>query len=115
MAKLLVILSLSLGLFAAMPAAPADADFGALPQLSVGVDFDSTASLVGWGDFWSWLSGAIQSIKEKMFGASPDGGGIHPGSSGASVPELDMTVAGSAIVLILGGVAFLASRRREQE
>jgi hypothetical protein len=34
---------------------------------------------------------------------------------GRSVPELDRTVAGSAMVLLLGGVAYLASRRRRDD
>lgn len=112
MTKLFLVLGLSVGLYAAMPAAPADADFGVLPQLSV--EFDSTASLVGWGDFWAWVQSAVSNIKAKIFGSSGDGG-IRPGGSGATVPELDMTVAGSAIVLILGGVAYLASRRRREQ
>ncbi|UCH28482.1 MAG: hypothetical protein JSV06_09395 [Myxococcales bacterium] len=32
-----------------------------------------------------------------------------------SAPELDATVAGSAMVLLLGGVAYLASRRRKDD
>ncbi len=34
-------------------------------------------------------------------------------SSGGKVPELSPTLAGSALVLLLGGVAYIASRRRE--
>jgi len=34
--------------------------------------------------------------------------------SGFGVPELDPSAAGSAIVLLLGGVAYIASRRREE-
>jgi len=41
------------------------------------------------------------------YSASSASGGGH------SVPELDTTLAGSAIVLLLGGVAYLASRRRD--
>jgi hypothetical protein len=33
----------------------------------------------------------------------------------AGVPELDPSAAGSAIVLLLGGAAYIASRRREQD
>jgi len=33
----------------------------------------------------------------------------------SSVPELDPGAAGSAIVLLLGGVAYVLSRRREEE
>jgi hypothetical protein len=36
-------------------------------------------------------------------------------SGGSSVPELDPGAAGSAVVLLLGGVALIASRRREQD
>jgi hypothetical protein len=114
MAKLLLVLGLSVGLFAAMPTASAHADIGALPQLSLDVSLDTTGSFVGWGDFWSWLRDEIESIKTELFGGSSSGT-TPAGSSGASVPELDMTVAGSAVVLLLGGVAYLASRRREQE
>jgi hypothetical protein len=31
------------------------------------------------------------------------------------VPELDPSAAGSAIVLLLGGMAYIASRRREED
>jgi len=34
---------------------------------------------------------------------------------GRAVPELDPGAAGAAIVLLLGGVAYIASRRREEE
>ena len=33
----------------------------------------------------------------------------------AAVPELDPSAAGSAMVLLLGGVAYMASRRREED
>jgi uncharacterized protein (TIGR03382 family) len=47
--------------------------------------------------------------------------GRHGGDSdrgvkgGSAVPELDPGTAGSALVLLLGGVAWLASRRREED
>lgn len=34
---------------------------------------------------------------------------------GSAVPELDPSAAGSAMVLLVGGIAYLASRRREEE
>lgn len=34
---------------------------------------------------------------------------------GRAVPELDPSAAGGAIVLLLGGIAYIASRRREQD
>ena len=37
------------------------------------------------------------------------------GTKGGSVPELDPTAAGAAIVLLLGGVAYIASRRRKDD
>ena len=39
----------------------------------------------------------------------------HPGTRGGGVPELDAAAAGGAIVLLLGGVAYLVSRRREAD
>ena len=46
---------------------------------------------------------------------SDSGGGSWSDSGGGKngVPELDATVAGSAMVLLLGGVAYIASRRRD--
>jgi hypothetical protein len=35
--------------------------------------------------------------------------------SRAGVPELDPSAAGSAMVLLLGGMAYIASRRREED
>ncbi len=34
---------------------------------------------------------------------------------GHAVPELDPGAAGAAVVLLLGGVAYIASRRREED
>jgi hypothetical protein len=39
----------------------------------------------------------------------------HQSQSRAGVPELDPSAAGSAIVLLLGGIAYIASRRREED
>ena len=46
------------------------------------------------------------------WGADTDSG---TSSGEVSAPELDATVAGSAMVLLLGGVAYLASRRRKDD
>ena len=35
--------------------------------------------------------------------------------SGFSTPELDPSAAGGAVILLLGGVAYIASRRREED
>ena len=40
---------------------------------------------------------------------------VRPHRKARAVPELDSGVAGSAMVLLIGGVAYLASRRREEE
>lgn len=39
----------------------------------------------------------------------------HHRRAGFATPELDPGVAGSAMVLLLGGAAFIASRRREED
>ncbi|MGB8330019.1 MAG: hypothetical protein WCE62_07810 [Polyangiales bacterium] len=40
---------------------------------------------------------------------------VRSKSVGMSVPELDPTAAGGAMILLLGGLAFIASRRREED
>jgi hypothetical protein len=40
---------------------------------------------------------------------------VHGHKAGFGVPELDPSAAGGAIVLLLGGVAYIASRRREED
>ena len=63
---------------------------------------------------WSWSS---------WFGGSSDSDSAHHWSYGdsyhksssSSVPELDPSAAGSAIVLLLGGVAYVLSRRRDED
>ena len=44
-----------------------------------------------------------------------EGRNDHHHQSRASVPELDPSAAGSALVLLLGGVAYVTSRRREDD
>ena len=39
----------------------------------------------------------------------------HYRRSGFSAPELDPGAAGSAVVLLLGGVAYMSSRRRKED
>ena len=53
-----------------------------------------------WWSWWSWWSG----------GGDKDGGG-----NSKPVPELDPGAAGSAMVLLIGGVAYIASRRRNDD
>jgi hypothetical protein len=61
-----------------------------------------------WSSIWSWLGGGDSGHT----GGDSDSG--HKGNGGA-VPELDPSSAGGAIVLLLGGVAYIASRRREED
>ncbi|MGB5812794.1 MAG: hypothetical protein WBG86_19830 [Polyangiales bacterium] len=67
---------------------------------------------------WSWSSfiakftggsnkGSNGSYKWKYKGSARSGG--------SSVPELDPSAAGSALVLLLGGVAYVMSRRRDED
>lgn len=53
-------------------------------------------------------------VLEQKFGGGQWGATTLASRVGASVPELDMGAAGNAAVLLLGGVAYLVSRRREQ-
>ena len=39
---------------------------------------------------------------------------IHTGSKAFGVPELDPGAAGGAVVLVVGGVLYVASRRRKE-
>jgi len=54
-----------------------------------------------WWSFWSWGGG--------------DSGHRDSDGGGHAVPELDPSAAGGAMVLLLGGVAYIASRRREED
>jgi len=58
-----------------------------------------------WDDVVSWFSGSHVKPRIKRSTAP----------SSVSVPELDPSAAGGAIVLLLGGVAYIASRRREED
>ncbi len=61
-----------------------------------------------WWSSWSWGGGDSGHHK----GGDSDSG--HEGNGGA-VPELDPSAAGGAMVLLLGGVAYIASRRRKED
>lgn len=74
-----------------------------------------------WGDLVSWFSGghknqrgqkaykAYKAYKYKKYKKIK-----KSKTPKTAVPELDPSAAGSAIVLMLGGVAYIASRRREE-
>jgi len=59
---------------------------------------------------WSWSS-----FFDGHGEHNHDGGSDSYWSHGGSVPELDPSAAGSAIVLLLGGVAYVLSRRRDDK
>ena len=59
-----------------------------------------------WGDFITWLNdGYSHNWRQHRNDEKPT----------ASVPELDPSAAGGAMILLLGGVAYIASRRREED
>lgn len=53
--------------------------------------------------------------KSKGFGAANRNGFGAADRGGFSTPELDPSAAGGAVILLLGGVAYIASRRREED
>jgi len=61
------------------------------------------------GSWWSWSS--LRNWWSSIMGSTTDS--CH--TNGIGVPELDPSAAGSALVLLVGGVAYLTSRRREEE
>jgi hypothetical protein len=64
---------------------------------------------------WSWSSWTKSqktSKRAKRAKSYKQSGGTRGGSA---VPELDPGAAGSAVVLLMGGIALIASRRREDE
>jgi hypothetical protein len=64
--------------------------------------FSPTPEAQAWSwSRWSW------NYHSKDDGCDKDGGAV--------VPELDPSAAGSAMVLLLGGMAWIASRRRDEE
>jgi len=54
----------------------------------------------------SWSTSTAQTKNDKV---------KKPKKDRVSTPELDSSAAGAAIVLLLGGVAYIASRRREKD
>jgi len=67
----------------------------------------------------AWMLSPTPEADARGWNSSRHGRGHHgwhrAHKSGFAVPELDPSAAGSAIVLLLGGVAFVASRRREED
>jgi len=61
------------------------------------------------------IGGAVFGPKLEAYVRNAWSTGGHVGhSSGFAVPELDPSAAGGAMVLLLGGVAYFTSRRREE-
>lgn len=84
--KALTVMTLAASLFILSPTAHAQASSG------------------WWSRVQSWMERIVQQYREKQ---GYDGG--------RAVPELDPGAAGGAFVLLVGGVAYIASRRREEE
>jgi len=84
MKRLLVVLSLVVGAWMLSPTPQAEA--------------------MGWYGSWN---------RRGHHGGQHGGDSDRGGKGSSAVPELDPGTAGSAMVLLLGGVAWLASRRRE--
>ncbi len=108
MKKLIATSVLCLGLMLSAPVSTVAAD-------SDGGSSWSTSTSWSWSGLQTWWSSFKQRVLSHFSSSSSTGTKAQPTPSGSSVPELDMTAAGSAVVLLLGGVAYIASRRREQE
>jgi hypothetical protein len=69
------------------------------------------AQALSWSSWWSsWWSNS-----EKTSKRSQGNEGRRGSNAGSAVPELDPSAAGSAMVLLLGAMALIASRRREDD
>ncbi|MEM8607263.1 MAG: hypothetical protein AAGF92_09160 [Myxococcota bacterium] len=68
-----------------------------------------TAHAWSWSSLFSWGKKKANNKAKKWESYKKGNGG------GRSVPELDPSVAGSSLVLLVGGVAYVMSRRREDE
>lgn len=82
-------------------------------SLIVGVMFITPAPVA---HAWSWSS-FIAKLTGKSEAKKQEGRyqWASRSASSSSVPELDPSAAGSALVLLLGGVAYVMSRRREED
>ena len=67
-----------------------------------------TAHAWSWSSFFSWGKKSDKKYKKKWRYYKKEG-------TSKNVPELDPSVAGSSLVLLVGGVAYVMSRRREDE
>jgi len=67
-----------------------------------------------WGDFVNWLNDSYNHDWGDSGGTGYHAWTRHDKPT-PSVPELDPTAAGGAMILLLGGVAYIASRRREED
>lgn len=83
----------------------------ALGLLTVAPVSEADASSWSWLSSWKERRAKHQDHYKKHRWRKSNG----TSSGKNAVPELDPTAAGSAIVLVLGGVAYIASRRREDE
>lgn len=84
--KALTVITLAASLFVLSPAAHAQASSG------------------WWSRFQSWWEQVVEHYRAKQ-----------GDEGGRAVPELDPGAAGGALLLVVGGVAYIASRRRKYE
>jgi hypothetical protein len=64
----------------------------------------------------AWLLSPTPQADARGWHHERHGGRHHGGHQGGfAVPELDPSAAGSAIVLLLGGMALISSRRRQKD
>jgi hypothetical protein len=61
------------------------------------------------GQTSSWSTSTAKAKNDKVKKAK------KPKSGSSHAPELDPSAAGSAMILLLGGAAYIASRRREED
>lgn len=69
---------------------------------------------ISWSDVTSRVSSWWDSVKS-YFSSNKIRPHTKTSPPTARVPELDPSAAGGAMILLLGGVAYIASRRREED
>lgn len=95
-------------------------NFGLVLSLVIGswVATPTPVAQASWlGDLWSswWNSGGSAKVERYKARVERHKKLKKHKKNHAAVPELDPSAAGGAMVLMLGGVAYIASRRREDD
>jgi hypothetical protein len=89
-------------------------------SLVLGVFFITPAPVAhawSWSGWWSSFNGKSSAKKNHYKKKTPHERSHHKGKhpKGNAVPELDPSAAGSAMVLLLGGIAVLSRRGKKRE